>query len=363
MRTSMMSEERFVKQFENSLLREFGTTDLDEISGKVSADSDIVKFNNPKKVELVLGNQCDLHCVYCNLYNSSQWSLTEYRNKTITYDQYKLVTSSGQSDKAVDAIWKWMDSDVKHTLQYISIVGGEPLIIPEFYNIADKLIKVFENTTNRPQLIIITNLNTPTKYFSKFLTYLEELSRKFNILVSVSIEATHNRAEYIRSNLDWDLFEKNLDTLLSLDSSVCNIQFLPSINILSLSSTREFLEWHFNKCTQFNRDIKLESNIVTKPEFLSPYILSPNFIRYIDSAVAYLRQQTYGTINFDYYCDYLLGIKQALSTNNLIHPQTKKDFLNRIEMFDARSSLKFVDIFPEMQEFFLQCKDDINDVT
>jgi len=359
MRTAMPSD-GFVRQFKNSLLDEFGTTDLDAVANKVTAESNIVKFNNPKKLEFILGNQCDLHCIYCSRDSSSQWTLTDLRNKKITYEQYKLATEVVHADKTIDYIWKWVDSDVKNTLQYISILGGEPLIMPEFYVAADKLLEVFKDTTNRPQLTILTNLNTPEKYFNKFLVYLEELSRKFNVVVSISMEAIYRKAEYIRSNLDWNRFEQNLDTLLSLDNNFCSIQLLPSINALSISGTKEFLEWHFDKCKKFKKDVKIETNIIVRPEFLSPYILPPSFADYIDSAVEYVRQQSYNSSTFEYYCEYLLGIKPALLSNQLTDLQIKKDFLSRIEMFDTRSDLKFIDVFPEMQEFYFQCKGDVN---
>ena len=356
MRTSMMNEILFSRQFKHKLLDEFGTDDLDEIADKVTPESSIVKFNNPKKVEFILGNQCDLHCVYCSRDSSSQWTLTDFRNKVITREQYKLATTTTQTDDINDAVWKWVDSDVKHTVQYISILGGEPLIMPEFYNTVTRLLEIFKNTENKPRLTILTNLNTPEKYFNKFLDYLPELSQCFDVIVSVSIESIYSKAEYIRSNLTWSIFEGNLDTLLAIGDNLCKVQLLPSINALSLSGTAELLEWYFNKCYKFNRTIKLETNIIARPEFLSPYILPSSFSEFIDLAVTYLQNQATDTINYKYYCDYLLGIKPALLADKPVDQQIADKFIERIDMFDTRSNLKFADVFPEMQNFYTTCK-------
>ena len=182
---------------------------------------DISKFdeykNNkfPTLIEINIGNICNMQCMYCNPKFSSRWE------KDIQDQKYQIFTDRyvydiDNKNKQVEVTnLKLLDSFQFETLR---IIGGEPLINKNFFNILDKV-------NHNGNLDITSNLMSDRKSIDKLLS----TRNKFKyILINVSLDAGKEISEFVRYGIDYNLFLKNLDYLL--ENSGENIK----INISSL---------------------------------------------------------------------------------------------------------------------------------
>ena len=202
-----------------------------------------LRSNHPYMLEISLGNTCDMKCMYCNHHYSTQWATEEIKLGRISQEQYDREFPKAP-DIFNEKFWEWFDTvGVKYCTR-IGIIGGEPLIMPEFYTFVDKLLESKKAIAPEKKVSfwIVTNMNTPKNYLDKFLTYLPKLSEVFDVEILVSMESVGEKAEYIRNGIKWDRFTSNIDKVLSHKELEFGFGFMPAINALSISSIKELDE-------------------------------------------------------------------------------------------------------------------------
>jgi organic radical activating enzyme len=241
-------------------------------------------------LEISLGNTCDMKCMYCNHHYSTQWATEEIKLGRISQEQYDREFPKAP-DIFNEKFWEWFNEAGVYCTR-IGIIGGEPLIMPSFYEFVDKLIEAKRNSLVKTEtcLWIVTNLNTPKNYLEKLLQYLPKMTETFKVEILVSLESVGTRAEYIRSGLDWNKFNKNLDTLLSRKDVKFNFGFIPTLNALSISSIKDFVMFTEDLYNKYGRPVSIKQNIVTFPIQHSPTVLTPEFGKYIDECVEYMEK-------------------------------------------------------------------------
>lgn len=124
--------------------------------------------------------------------------------------------------------------------QFIDVVeevyfaGGEPLIMPEHYQVLDKLIE-----KERFDVFLRYNTNLST---IKYKSYdLIDIWQKFkNVQLFLSIDGFGSNAEYSRSGTDWPRVEANLKKIAET-----NIPILISctVNIFNIFHFPDFVDW------------------------------------------------------------------------------------------------------------------------
>lgn len=323
-----------------------------------------LKSDFPYMLEVSLGNTCDMKCMYCNHIYSTQWATERIKYGEITQQQYDREFPKA-SDKFNEYYWKWFDT-VKLKLGRIGAIGGEPLIMPEFYKFIEKSIAAIEPIKNyrkkKMTFWIVTNLNTPSNYINKFLEYLPKLTEHFDVEILGSMEAVGKRAEYIRNGLDWDRFNNNLEKILG---SKYNFEFgfISSINALSIATTIDFIKFTEELYQKYNRPVALKQAVVNYPSHQSPFILTTDFAKYIDDTVAYMQQRAdimpdvsdyYG--RWDQYILFLQNLANSIRNNKQIRISDRKKFVSWFNTFDERRKLNFVETFPEYENFHNLCK-------
>lgn len=364
-----VSEIPFTEQFKDELLSEFGTTDLVEVAKVVNINSKILTSTKPTRLEISVSSTCDLQCVYCYNKNSTQWAVSDYKNKIISLTEYKELSATDCSTPFAENMWNWIDTQGKHTLEWISILGGEPTISQEFYDSMDRLIDIFSTVPDRkPELYIITNLNTPPEFFEKFLEYLLKLSKMFKLVVGISIDDINERGAFIRHNLDWDRFSKNINQLLSMQYmehmdytkpgdfskyiKFHSVKLYPAISVLSISNIYNFLLWRNELSEKYDRHLILAKNIVSYPAFLSPNLVPENH-KYIKQAIDLIKTDKRYRGD-QWFISFLLDIENQMIKSPECGTDLMVSFYNRVNLLDKKQ--KFKEIFPELADFYNKCK-------
>jgi hypothetical protein len=331
-----------------------------------STDHVALRSKSPYMLEVNLGNTCDMKCMYCNHHYSTQWGAELIKHGDITQQQYDREFPKAPSSFD-PKFWEWFNKTGRLTLNRVGVIGGEPLIMPEFYTFIEKIIQsikpIQKIRKEKMTFWIVTNLNTPPKYLKKFLDYLPVLDEYFNVEILVSMESTGKRAEYIRNGLDWNKFEKNMDSLLSNRDLKFDFGFISSINALTIATTKEFVQWTEELYHRYGRPVSLKQNIISFPMWQKPLVLTPDFAKYIDDCIEYMetRVNDMPVVNdvharWDSYIVFLRNLADSLRNNTKDETVDRKKFAEWFDTFDQRRQLNLVETFPEYREFYETCK-------
>lgn len=161
-----------------------------------------VDYNNLNEfqlngIDLHWENTCNLKCVYCNPYQSSQIAAEQ----NIKFDKVDI----GNIEKIINLVVnnQWHMKEI-----YLS--GGEPLLIKH----NSRLLQQIENK-NLPIRINsnITMIGDQNPVFA-------ELKKFKNVLWTVSADAIGQRFNYIRNGSNWEHFVSNLEIIKNLGHGI-----------------------------------------------------------------------------------------------------------------------------------------------
>jgi len=216
--------------------------------GSTNKDGSIEYY--PKHMELHFGNTCNLHCKMCSQQFSHvigkellkmgeqdpeflQWVKKEsgvLNNWTgeldISYDWYKN-----------DRIKKSIFEHVSNNVEQLVVIGGEPTIIKEFYELLEYCYK--ENTLKDKTLTITTNMTNTNKNLSTWLGSVK------SFMLHASIDGLGERNKYIRFPCDWTSVLSSIEFYKKIIKQYNNghFSFAPAIQLLNIDQLPELCEF------------------------------------------------------------------------------------------------------------------------
>jgi len=332
-------------------------------------------FNvNPDYIEISFSNECNFKCGYCHPKHSSS-----YYSEIKQHGPYKNVKNHGNSiewftvqqeenNLWIDAWWRWWP-EMSKTLNILRITGGEPLMHKSTWRLLDTL-----REEPKPHLELNLNSNLGVKS-----AMVERLADNVNDLLSnkkikafkvfSSMDTWGKRAEYLRTGLDVDLWEKNLDLFIKKTASP--VTFMCTFNILSVTSYISFLE----KVLEWRKKYKdvYDNTGARKIIFDIPYLKEPlqydmlilpkeEYLPYFDKILNFVKDnldESDSTKFSDLEYERFRRVRDYFATK--IYSDEKllegrKDFYNWFTEYDKRRDVNFLETFPEMSAFFEQCK-------
>jgi sulfatase maturation enzyme AslB (radical SAM superfamily) len=184
-------------------------------------------------------NLCNAKCRTCGPYNSSQWAQELGHTHPIVranLDNYK-------------------DLILTDSLQQLYYTGGEPFINREHWDFLELLVE--KQLSKNITLQYNTNLST-IKYKDKNII---DLWKNFKqVMVTASVDAIGEKFNYLRSGIDWQVANNNLDQLLT--QSTVDVTIGTTVSILNLWFIEELLDYFDKKCTVMLTDLSY-------PDYLS----------------------------------------------------------------------------------------------
>jgi len=328
---------------------------------------------NPQYIEISFGNECNFKCGYCHPKHSSA-----YYKEIKDFGPYDMVKNhrndidwfqinEEESNPYVAAWWEWWP-EVRKSLTILRITGGEPLLQKSTW-------KLLEDLENNPLPDLELNINSN---FGVKPILIDRLVEKVNSLVSnkkikdfkifTSIDTWGKPAEYIRTGLDLELWERNLDTYLTKTNMP--ITFMITFNILSVTSFQplleKILEWRVkyngtdqNKWQRIRFDtpflkepLQYDMNILPKEEFMS-YMYS--HLQYIKDNLNDTDRSKFSDLEYEKF----LRVVKYMETTNYSEEKIvegRRDFFNWFVEYDRRRNVSFLETFPELADFFINCK-------
>ena len=203
---------------------------------------DLHAITHPAYFEIRSSNRCNLQCRMCSP-DASHLIDQEYR---------RIGLTTGPPIRTYDHGFDIVDFT---NLKKLYVAGGEPLIMPEFYQFLDQCI---ENRQTDFELLVNTNGTKLSDKFKKQLTHFTNFQFIF------SIDAFGDLNHYIRWPSDWQTIIDNLAYLWDAGHK-CSVNTTVSIyNVARLHHLFQFLDQQFP-------NILIHVNLAESPSMLAPW--------------------------------------------------------------------------------------------
>lgn len=330
---------------------------------------------NPEYVELAFSNECNFKCGYCHPMASSSFHneikkhgpYTNVKNHRLDVDWFKPIAED--ENPYIKAWWEWWP-ELSKTLNILRITGGEPLMHRSTWRLFDLLR---EDPKPHLELNLNSNLGVKTSLVEKLAENVKELiddNKIKNFKLFSSLDSWGKRAEYIRTGLDTELWEKNLETYIATTNAPVSI--MCTFSILSVTSFTEFLQkvldWRAKYQSTLNpggygRRIRFDTPYLKEPLQYDMMILpKEEFLPYFDKILQFINdnKDDHDPTKFtELEYQKFRRVRDYFATVSYDEERVKEgriDFYNWFIEFDRRRNVNFLDTFPEMEGFYKQCQ-------
>jgi organic radical activating enzyme len=203
---------------------------------------DLSVNQTPLEITVAFDTLCNFTCSYCDATQSSKWATELKTNglfKKIFNDKRKIYQQLGTKYLVNDynqvfELFLAYINEVTPDLQIITCLGGEPLISPNFWKFIEHLSNM---DSSHIILTVVTNLSD-IKNIKRLMKYKDKFK---DLIINASIENINRRGEFVRAGLEWNVFESNLQWLISNNIKV---NLLATCSGIVLDGLIEFLNWH-----------------------------------------------------------------------------------------------------------------------
>jgi len=336
-------------------------------------DGDWDQNINPQYIEISFGNECNFKCGYCHPKHSSSYHkeikdfgpYTMVKNHRNDIDWFNVYEE--ETNPYVEAWWKWWPT-VSKTLTILRITGGEPLLQKSTWKLLDDLE---QNPLPNLELNINSNFGVKTILIERLTVRINSLLQQNKIKsfkIFTSLDTWGPQAEYIRTGLDLERWEKNFNVYLT--ETTQPITFMITFNILTVTNfqklLKKMLEWRsvYNLKDQrqwqrirfdtpyLKEPLQYDMNILPKEEFM-PYMYES--LEYIQSNLDDSDRTKFSQLEYEKFLRVVKYMETTIYSDTKIN-EGRKDFYNWFTEYDRRRNTNFKETFPELLRFYNDCK-------
>lgn len=344
-------------------------------------------------MELDFSNACNFKCMYCSPTYSTTWykeikQFGPYNNGTTSFNSLKIMEEHNrqpieeENNPYIAAFWKWLPDAIKE-LGVIRLTGGEPLLSRNTFKLIDYLI---ENPQPELRFHVNSNLGVPEQSINEFITSLKKLVDKKavkEITVYTSGEAYSEKSEYIRFGQKYWYWIKNIEKILK-ECPTVRVTCMCTYNALSVTSFTQHMQALYKIVTENTHSLRpipisLSIPYLRNPQWLSAWILTEDYIKYMEESIEFLKSAQCELI-FEEGKEEVIVTKPGFPVGNLMDLKRgvevmkkairenvgrfrdveidRRAFHTFIDEFDKRRGSSFLTTFPEMAEFYHYCKNE-----
>jgi organic radical activating enzyme len=303
----------------------------------------------PPFIEVIFDNYCNLSCSYCDSGQSSSWAAKIHTQPLHLESDHrhlysKIHIAPGTTKKEyLDAWLKWWPQ-IRNQVQILKISGGEPLMSKNFWQFVESL-------GSAPNLTIAINSNCSVdiKYLKRFAEYAPNFLK---VIISASIDATGDIAEYARQGLDYKQFLTNIEYWCSETSNNCFLKLQSTVSILNVWGLTDKFDLNIQLRKKYPaRVLDFYSTVVRAPEFQSVLLL-PNAIKqeigqriqqWVENNKQLLikSEQIFANKTVGYLLD------NPIPQHTFDQQTLEIDFVKFLQYYNSSSKLKYQHIYPK----------------
>ena len=205
-------------------------------------------------MQIQMGNICNLKCKMCSQMYSHMNGLELLEIGKEDPDWLHWVKEQGANvnnwtnELGIKQEWYknkefklQMFEHISQNITDLNVIGGEPTLIPEFYEMFEYCDK--QNTLGDKSVTLVTNLTNTNPKMTKWLPKLKEWR------IWASVDGVAERTEYIRYPSQWKIILKSLDFYKNLaKESNGGITLSPAVQLLNVDQLDDIIKWWINWC-------------------------------------------------------------------------------------------------------------------
>lgn len=273
--------------------------------------------SGPRGLEIKIDYTCNIACVYCGPYNSTQWRLELGTDKKV----FPIRLKDPDIIELLDRI------DLSN-LDNIHFYGGDPLLT----NTHEMILKYVDKKVGLSKVYVWYNTNATVTVSQRVL----DLWSKCRLIkVYFSVDDIGKRFEFIRYGASWNEATDNM--MWFKENSPVNTMFTlqPTLSCLNALYHQELLSWKKNN---FDANRLGDFTDITRHNVFRTYELNS-----MPDELNLLCQQA--NSQDEWFSNYL----KSFAYDAAKHQHTKQLILEQ----STRRNLDFASIFPELVPYFL----------
>ena len=285
------------------------------------------------------GSQCNLDCYMCHHFSSTTRQKMAFEKGVFnahvwgSKQRSERLSAEANIDKISDSNLVDQMIELLPYTQTLKIIGGEPLVMKQYYELLDKVIET--EHAKHIELKYQTNLTQLKSGKHNFLNYIPHFRE---VIITASIDAVGKYNDYIRRRSNFEEIEQNIELCSKFDNVIINVN--STLSIPGILRFHEISDWmdsnpHVQGSNYWIIKDPSQMRINNLPAPLKQKILPyyEHDPRYAD-IVAALKLPPENDVNFN-------ALIKYLKTGDEAYRGTKWE----MELFD---------LFPELEEFYDQ---------
>ena len=159
-----------------------------------------------KWLEIKPGNRCNLKCRICGVHGSSTWTKDAHKmsEKHIPYKESNAFKYTQSCDWIEDKDF-WNDIRGLESVEYLHFMGGEPFMVPEHFQLLERLVE--DPSIDTSTIAIVYNTNGTYFPTEENINLYKNFKR---VHFALSIDDFDERFEYQRKLAKWEQVKLNL---------------------------------------------------------------------------------------------------------------------------------------------------------
>ena len=338
-----------------------------------TGDEDVI----PSYVEVNFNHACNLRCSYCSPQFSSSWmgeadKYGAYPTSTPHNDPAHFVghrrpIPHSQPNPYVDAFWEWWP-ELYPKLKHFRMTGGEPIMDKNTYKVFDYVLALPKPDLH---LNVTSNFSVEPELFEKYLGYVKELCNTNieHFMQYVSVDTGNIlQSEYIRHGLNAIRMRDNVHRYLKEVPYRNSLTFIITMNNLSVTGIQDLLEYILKLRTEHSttyQRVWFDTPLLRTPSWQSLQILPPVYADKLEKVADWMEANLETPDKpFQGFKDYEVQRMRRdldwMRDGSKLDPDyvklQKADFYRFFSEHDRRRKTDFLKTFPEMREFWNECK-------
>ncbi len=331
----------------------------------------------PSYVEVNFNHACNLKCSYCSPQFSSSWDdevgrfggypTSTTHNDVSHFSGRRRPIPVRENNPYVDAFWEWWPS-LYPKLKHFRMTGGEPLMDRNTYRVFDYVLAF-----PKPDLHIdvTSNFSVEEKLWQQYFNYVSQLCNTNieHFMQYVSLDSGISKhAEYIRHGMEFNKVLARVEYFLNHIPNRNSLTFIITMNNLSVLGLKQQLEIilalrRYHSSTY--QRVWFDTPILRQPTWQSLQILPPVYAKRLQDVVNWMQSNLETPERpFQGFKDYevqrmqrvLDWMQEGSKLDQEYIKLQRADFYRFFNEHDKRRGTWFLNTFPEMQEFWNECR-------
>ena len=331
----------------------------------------------PSYVEVNFNHACNLQCSYCSPQFSSTWmkEIKKYgayptstpHNAPEHFTGRRRPIPQRENNPYVDAFWEWWPELYPH-LKHFRMTGGEPLMDNNTYRVFDYVLAL---PNPELHLNVTSNFSVEPKLFEKYIGYVKRLcnTQIEHFMQYVSLDTGEpKQAEYIRNGLDYNRMAHNVVRYLSEVPERNSLTFIITMNNLSVPGLKRLLAWILELRRVHSKTYQrvwFDTPLLRQPYWQSLQILPWPYAEKLEDIADWMEQNLQTEDNpLHGFKDYevqrlrrdIAWMRKGRDLGEDYLRKQRADFYRFFNEHDRRRETNFLETFPEMEEFWKECR-------